>query len=120
MAWGLRDVYQGAADPCHNDDRRTALADAQRFQTAHRGRIAVAGGPAPELLRTALQQLETLAERMDRPVIYASLLHAARTDDPRHGALLSHTREQRTAINKHLIFFDLGWVKVDGAAPARP
>src|SRR6266536_1333477 len=49
---------------------------------------------------------------MDRPLIYASLLHAAQTDDPRHGALLSRTQEQRTEINKHLIFFDLEWNRV--------
>src|SRR5439155_14141442 len=40
------------------------------------------------------------------------LVHAAKTDDPRHGALLARTREQRTVINKHLIFFDLEWVKL--------
>src|SRR5207302_4053067 len=35
------------------------------------------------------------------------------------GALLARTREQRTRINKHLIFFDLEWVKVpDDAARA--
>src|SRR5207253_4019965 len=34
-------------------------------------------------------------------------------DDPRHGALVAHTRERRTAINKHLIFFDLEWVKLE-------
>ena len=56
---------------------------------------------------------------MDRPSVYAGLLHAAKTDDPRHGALLARTREQRTAINKHLIFFDLEWVKVPDDAAAR-
>src|SRR5262249_14469936 len=44
--------------------------------------------------------------------VYAQLLHAAKTDDPVRGALLSRTREQRTAINKHLIFFDLEWIKL--------
>src|SRR5437870_727499 len=57
-------------------------------------------------------ELEGLSEQMDKPLIYASLVHAAKTDDPRRGALLSHTREQRTVINKHLIFFDLEWVKL--------
>jgi len=47
---------------------------------------------------------------MDKPAVYASLVHAAKTDEPSHGALLSKTREQRTAINKHLIFFDLEWI----------
>jgi oligoendopeptidase F len=116
VAWDLHDLYQGVDDPVINHDLKTALAQAQEFETAYRGRIAVEGGPAAELLLKACQQLEELSERMDRPSIYASLVHAARTDDPRHGALLSHTREQRTAINKHLIFFDLEWVKVDDAA----
>jgi len=49
---------------------------------------------------------------MDRPAVYAMLLHSARTDDPVRGALLSRTQEERTAINKHLIFFDLEWVAV--------
>src|SRR5437660_6911521 len=49
---------------------------------------------------------------MDKPAVYAMLVHSAKTDDPRHGALLSRTREQRTLINKHLIFFDLEWVKL--------
>src|SRR5206468_8154717 len=34
----------------------------------------------------------------------------------RHGALLSRTQEQRTLINKHLIFFDLEWIKVEDDA----
>src|SRR5262249_53937955 len=42
-------------------------------------------------------------------------LHGATTHAPRHGALLARTREQRTVINKHLIFFDLEWVKVPDA-----
>ena len=55
---------------------------------------------------------------MDKPAIYASLVHAAKTDDPRHGAFSARTREQPTAINKHLIFFDLEWVKVADEAVA--
>jgi oligoendopeptidase F len=72
----------------------------------------VSGGPSAELLLAALTELEGLSEQMDKPAVYAQLLHAAKTDDPRHGALLMRTREQRTVINKHLIFFDLEWVKL--------
>ena len=77
-------------------------------------RSAPTAGRTPALLLAALTELEGLSEQMDRPSVYAGLLHAAKTDDPRHGALLAHTRERRTAINKHLIFFDLEWVKVAG------
>ncbi len=119
VAWDLHDLYLAVDDPRIDGDLQSSLTQARDFETAYRGRIAVPEGPEPEFLLFALQQLEGLSERMDRPAIYASLLHAARTDDPRHGALLSHTREQRTAINKHLIFFDLEWVKVDDASAVR-
>ena len=117
VAWDLGDLYRGVEDPQITSDLETALKRAQAFEAAYRGQIDVAGGPAASLLLAALTELEGLYEQMDRPAVYAGLLHAARTDDPRHGALLSRTREQCTLINKHLIFFGLEWVKVaDGPA----
>jgi len=112
VAWDLSDLYSGVDDPRLTQDLETALARAQKFEQAYRGKIDTPGGPPAELLRSALDELQSLYEQMDRPGIFAGLVHAARTDDPRHGALLARTREQRTVINKHLIFFDLEWIKV--------
>jgi oligoendopeptidase F len=116
VTWDLSDLYSGVEDPRITADLATALGRARAFEERYRGRIGPAAGPTPEVLLEAVRELEALSERMDRPAIYASLLHAARTDDPRHGALLSRTREQRTVINKHLIFFDLEWVQVPDEA----
>ncbi len=118
IAWNLGDLYQAPDDPALERDQAAALQRARAFEARFRGRILVPEGPAPEILGDALDELEGLAEQMDRPAIYASLLHASKTDEPRHGALLMRTREQRTAINRHLIFFDLEWIKVDDG-PAR-
>jgi oligoendopeptidase F len=112
VAWDLGDLYAGPDDPRLTADLDEALRRAQAFEAAYRGRIATETGPAPDLLLAALRELEALYEQMDRPGVYAGLLHAAKTDDPRRGALLSRTRERRTAINKHLIFFDLEWVRL--------
>ncbi len=112
VAWKLSDLYSGVDDPAIGHDLDTALKRAQAFESSYRGQIDKPGGPAAESLLAAVRELESLSEQMDKPIIYASLLHAAKTDDPKHGALLARTREQRTAINKHLIFFDLEWVKV--------
>lgn len=108
VAWDLADLYAGVDDPRLTNDLEAALTRAQAFECSYRGKI----GSDAELLLAALTELESLYEQMDRPAIYASLVHAAKTDDPKHGALLARTREQRTLINKHLIFFDLEWVKV--------
>jgi oligoendopeptidase F len=112
VSWNLADLYRDVDDSRITEDLATALSRAQAFEVAYRGKIQVEGGPPPEVLRSALQELESLSEQMDKSAVYASLVHAAKTDDPRHGALLTRTREQRTAINKHLIFFDLEWVKL--------
>src|SRR5262249_21678435 len=118
VAWNLNDLYSGVDDPRLTQDLEVALQRAQAFERTYRGKIDVEGGPSPPVLLAAIQELESLSEQMDQPAVYASLIHAAKTDDPRHGALLSRSREQRTVINKHLIFFDLEWVKVPDE-PAR-
>jgi oligoendopeptidase F len=116
VAWNLSDLYPSPDSPALTADLDAALTRAAAFEAAYRGKIE----PAPDvrLLLTALTELESLFEQMDRPAVYASLLHAAKTDDPRHGALLMQTRERRTAINKHLIFFDLEWIQVPDARAA--
>jgi oligoendopeptidase F len=112
VVWDLGDLYTSADDPRIEADLKEALLRAESFETAYRGRIAPLGPTDAELLHEAVSTLEALSELMDRPAIYASLLHAAKTDVPRHGALVARTQEQRTEINKHLIFFDLEWVQV--------
>src|SRR5947209_548815 len=112
VVWNLADLYAAVDDPGIQRDIDAARLRAQEFERTYRGKIDVEGGPPARLLLAALQELESLYEQMDKPSIYAQLVHAAKTDNPRHGALLSHTREQRTLTNKHLIFFDLEWVKL--------
>jgi oligoendopeptidase F len=119
VSWDLTDLYRGVDDPQIGRDLDEALRRAERFESTYRGQIDVEGGPEPALLLAAVREFETLLELMDRSSVYASLLHAARTDEPRHGALLARTREERTAIHKHLIFFDLEWIKVPDDVAAR-
>src|SRR5436305_2507276 len=110
IAWNLEDLYRSVDDPAIDQDLETARTRARAFEATYRGKIAGLQKNDAATLLAALRELESLYELMDKPAVYASLVHAARSDDPRHGALLSKTREQRTAINKHLIFFDLEWI----------
>src|SRR5437879_5988166 len=116
IAWNLGDLYAGLDDPALDRDLQSALARAQAFEKTYRGKIATLAPDAHETLRAAVEELENLYEHMDRPAVYAMLVHAAKTDVPAHGALLAKTREQRTAINKHLIFFDLEWIQLADAS----
>jgi oligoendopeptidase F len=112
IQWDLRDLYQGVDDSSLDHHLAQALARAQAFESTYRGKIGALQPPQANFLLEAVRELEAVNEQMDRPAVFAGLLHAGKTDDPRHGALLSRTQEQRTEINKHLIFFDLEWVAV--------
>jgi oligoendopeptidase F len=109
VSWDLSDLYTAVDDPRIEADLTAAQNRAKAFEAAYRGKV---GQDAPSLL-AAVQEMEGIYEQMDRSGVYASLLHAAKTDDPRHGALLAKTQERRSTISKHLIFFDLEWVALD-------
>jgi oligoendopeptidase F len=112
VAWELADLYGGPDDPQLVADLQGARRRAEAFEQAYRGKIAGLKPDEADVLLRAVRELEGLYEQMDRPAVYAMLLHSARTDDPQRGRLLSRTQEERTQINKHLIFFDLEWVAV--------
>lgn len=107
VAWNLKDLYSGLDDPQLDRDLEGSLLLARDFEEKHRGKIKnIKANDAPYLL-FAIQQIEAIYEKMDRPAIFASLLHAAKTDDPAHGALVAKTRQARSKTNQHLLFFDL-------------
>ena len=113
VSWNLGDLYGSIDDPQLQQDMETANQRAEAFAQKYRGKINAA--LSEHTLTEAMNELESLYELLDKPIIYAQLVHAARSDDPRHGALLSKTRLARTAANQHLIFFDLDWVQLDDA-----
>src|SRR5262249_50693711 len=82
------------------------------------GKVTSPEGPTPQPAKEDLDKLDARSDTADKTLGYAMLLHAAKTDDPKHGALVAKTREERTNINKHLIFFDLEWMHL-ADAPAK-
>src|SRR5688500_6582500 len=96
VAWKLDDLYRSLDDPALDRDLQTALQRAQAFEKTYRGKVAALTPADADMLLTAVQELEALFEQMDRPAVYAALVHSAKTDVPQHGALLAKTREQRT------------------------
>ncbi len=112
VTWDLSVLYASPDDPKLTQDLDAALERAQAFEQRYRGRVAELDAAA---LRQAVAELQDLHESMDTPAIYAHLCHAAKTDAPEHGRLVALTQERGTAINRHLIFFELEWIQVDDA-----
>jgi len=114
IAWDLGDLYAAVDDPQIAQDLDTAAARAAAFDAHYRGRLA-AGEMDGNELHAAVLELEVISELLTRVLSYAHLLFAADTITPAHGALLSACQERLTAINKHLLFFDLEWAARDEA-----
>jgi oligoendopeptidase F len=109
VRWNLADLYAGPDDPRIRADGDACREDAEAFARAWRGRVAQI--PAPELCR-AVEQREDIAARSARGLLYAHLLFAGDTANPRHGALVAATQEAQTEIQRAVLFFDLEWIAV--------
>ncbi len=116
VAWDLNDLYSNVTDSKIDTDLKSAMEKAQAFEKKYRGKIATEGGPDADTLLASVQEYEQLLELMAKPAIYAMLVHAAKTDVEEHGALVAKTQEQYTAVNQHLIFFELEWLEVEDVA----
>lgn len=119
IAWELGDLYQGYDDPALPADIDQVTADAEAFASAYRGTINVPDGPTAAYLLQALQQLESLYDRLARPVVFASLLFAADTSKPEHRNLQQHMEQRSTAIRNSLLFFHLEWMQLEAAVAQR-
>ena len=111
--WDLSDLFQGFDDPALAQSLEQAMQQAQAFEQKYRGTIQVAGGPAPQHLLGALQELEALDDLASRVAAFASLLFAEDTQDARHQALSQRVEKRLTEFHTHLIFFDLEWLELE-------
>src|SRR4051794_22615880 len=93
LRWNLGDLYDSADDPKLESDLKTASKQAKELAERHRGKVA---SLPPAELATLLRAYEALMDVAYRPQLYASLLFAGATDDPKAQALINRTREATT------------------------
>ncbi len=110
VEWNLDDLYVGPDDPRLNADLESALADARSFRERYHGRV---GGLSAAELLGATGEYERIASAVTRAEAFAQLRFAADTSDETRGALLQRAREQVTAVETELLFFELEWAAVE-------
>ncbi len=113
VRWDLTDLYNGENDPRIDKDLDTADALATKFADRYRGKIGSLGAGK---LAGAVSELEGIVELADAPVLFAQLLHAAKSDDAARGRLVAHVSERNSAVRNKLVFFELEWVALDDPA----
>lgn len=112
-AWDLRDLYSGINDPKIELQLKRSKRDAASFERKYKGRLKKSAGSPGKLLKI-LKDLESLYEGSAKPILYASLKFSESASVPEHGAFLQRMRAETTAIEQHLVFFDLELLGLGG------
>ncbi|MGH2457885.1 MAG: M3 family oligoendopeptidase [Chloroflexota bacterium] len=116
MTWDLSELFAGPDDPRIASELERSTRDSEAFAATYRGTIDVPGGPSVAHLAEALKEFEAILERVDRVASYGHLVFTADTSKPAHRDLQQKVRNQTTAIQNLLLFFELEWQKVEDAA----
>src|SRR5262249_7793741 len=119
MTWDLSELFSGPDDPRIGETLDQATRDAEAYASRFRGTIDVPGGPTPAHLLDALTTLEILIDGVERVGAYSHLVFSGDTTKPVHRDLEQRVRVQSTAIQNHLVFFELEWQKVEDAEADR-
>ena len=109
--WDLTDLYKDLEDPQIKVDVDQITNDAKAFEKNYRNKIDSDDLDA-ETLYGAVNELESLSERTGKLLSFAYLMFAGDTNDPKTGAFLQQMQETATEIRKHLLFFELEWIRV--------
>ncbi len=117
--WDLSDLYGSVSDPRIEADLAAGLEMAEALSAEFRGKIAVAGGPSPELMASVLTRYEAVLERIWKTATYAHLMHSADSRQPENGALYARCQELATKAETILMFLELDWISLsdEDAAP---
>lgn len=109
--WNLSDLFLSINDPKIEATLAEQLACAKTFAKKYRGTITA--HRSANQIADMLRAYERLLQEASKPEIYAALVHAADSKNPKHGALLQKTEKGGMEISKELLFLELELAKVD-------
>ena len=112
VRWDLGDLFASHDDPRIESTLTECHKRAGAFAGLYRGTIAIAGGPAPEHLMAAIQELEGLDGDVRRVATFADLLYAADTSQPEIRDLKEKVELSMTEIGNLVLFFELEWMEL--------
>ncbi len=114
VLWDLTHLYSD--ESILREDLDNIDAQAEAFNKKWRGKV---DSLTASQLQDALNEFETLQERLGQALTYAYLYWCTSTIDPARGALLQYVRETSTQIDSRLIFFTVEWQEVIDAQATR-
>ncbi len=113
VRWDLSDLYPSAASPRLWEDLEAAAACARDFEKRYKPFFQEPTLSASLPLADLLKDYKHILTVITKPVVYAQLLFAEKTNVPAIGALLQKIQALTTDIRSHLLFFEVSWNKLD-------
>lgn len=111
--WNLSDLYKGIDDPEIGQVFQDSRTRADAFEKQYRG--VIGNSISVETLFAAFQEYESIFMSSVKPLIYASLVHAADSLDQKNGAFVQKMQAEYTKIYQSLLFFELDLLKLEEA-----
>jgi oligoendopeptidase F len=111
--WDLADLYPGRDSAEFKADLETAKADAARFETDYKGKLA-------ELTKSgklieAIERTEALADLTGKIGSFAFLQYAQNTGDPDRAKFMGDANEALTNLSTKTLFFELELNRIEDA-----
>ncbi|TDJ01453.1 MAG: M3 family oligoendopeptidase [Candidatus Dadabacteria bacterium] len=111
ITWDLSDLYSNLKDKKIQRDIKDLFQKSEAFEKKYRGKI---NSPklTPKFLLNAVEDLEYISEKIGKLLSFAYMVFAGNTRNPENGAFLQMIQEKSTEARKHLMFFELEWIKL--------
>jgi oligoendopeptidase F len=106
VRWTLDALFRSIDDPKIDATWAEAHRRADEFAAAYRGKVE-SGSLSAEALAAVIREFEDLSTEASKPELYANLVFAADTGDPKIGAFLQAQMEKASEVRVKLMFFGL-------------
>ena len=106
VRWDLSALFSGIDDPNIQRTIENIQSRADEYVTKYKGKINVDNLTA-KTLSDAIQEMESIANDLAKPIEFAYLVYSTNTGEPRYGAFLQKLMEQTSEIQVKLLFFEL-------------
>ena len=110
--WNLADLYESMDSPDIERDLKKADAEADALDQSGKGKLATFHGQA---LAAFIGRYEQIEDLLGRVYSYASLLHAAKSDDPEISRFYQTVRERINDVSTKLLFVTLEINRIEDA-----
>ena len=111
ITWDLSDLYSNLKDKKIQRDIKDLFQKSEAFEKKYRGKIN-SPNLTQKFLLNAVEDLEYISEKIGKLLSFAYLVFAGNTRNPENGAFLQMIQEKSTEARKHLMFFELEWIKL--------